>query len=255
MIAILVTATLWAQASFEVATVKPSAPETRGVSVYVFPGGRVLVQHQSLARLVQESLQVQAFQVSGGPDWIYSQDWDIDARPPEGSKARQYQPADRSMPMLPEQRDMMLSLLTERFHLAFHRDTRQGPVLILRRVPGKKLGLQEVEPREARQWVGDPPGGFPTGNGLAGRNITMPTLAKRLSGFLSRPVIDKTGLMGTYDFRVVLRDDAPARLPDADIEASILIAVEQLGLKLERTTGPVETIVIDHAERPVADAQ
>jgi uncharacterized protein (TIGR03435 family) len=81
---------------------------------------------------------------------------------------------------------------------------------------------------------------------LAGKNISMPQLAKRLGRFMGRPVIDQTGLEGSFDFLYEqISDD-----PHPDVAAWIVTSVQALGLRLEASRGPVETIIVDHVERP-----
>jgi uncharacterized protein (TIGR03435 family) len=76
----------------------------------------------------------------------------------------------------------------------------------------------------------------------------MPELAERLSGWLGRPVLDRTGLKDSYDFKFRY---SPDERPD--LIFSIMDSVQAIGLKLEAGRGPVETIVIDHAEKPSAN--
>jgi uncharacterized protein (TIGR03435 family) len=83
-----------------------------------------------------------------------------------------------------------------------------------------------------------------------GQNASIALLAKNLKGELGRPVIDRTGLAGNFDFRIQFASD-DAHLDDAP---ALVSAVEkQLGLKLESAKGPVETLIVDHAEKPSAN--
>jgi uncharacterized protein (TIGR03435 family) len=132
--------------------------------------------------------------------------------------------------------------------LKSHRETREGPVYILVRNK-KELKLQSAKNKDDRPWVGGIPNGMITGNGIAGINISMPLLATRLSRYLERPVLDQTGLQGSFDFKFEYASDDP----HPDVVSSILTSIQALGLKLESSKGPVETIVIDHAERPSAN--
>jgi uncharacterized protein (TIGR03435 family) len=96
---------------------------------------------------------------------------------------------------------MLQSLLMDRFQLQFHRETRQGPVYLLTLAKGP-LKLNEVKNKGEFEWVGGLKGGGINGDGLAGENISMPVLAKRLSPYLQRSVFDETGLKGFFDFRI-----------------------------------------------------
>ena len=140
---------------------------------------------------------------------------------------------------------MLQSLLIERFGLKFHRETREGPMYLLAK-GSKPLKLEEPKDKNAYPWAGSLGGGAIMGDGLAGSNESMGDLARRLSRYLRRPVLDRTELSGSYDFRVEYRsgEERP------DIISMILTCVQNLGLKLEASKGPIETIVIEHAEKP-----
>jgi uncharacterized protein (TIGR03435 family) len=112
------------------------------------------------------------------------------------------------------------------------------------------LKLKEVKHESEFEWLGSVAGGSINGDGLAGKNISMPVLAQRLSRYLQKPVFDQTGLKGFFDFRFEYAiDDA-----QPDVTSCILTSLRGLGLKLNPPSqGPVETIVIDHAEKPSAN--
>jgi uncharacterized protein (TIGR03435 family) len=130
----------------------------------------------------------------------------------------------------------------DRFQLKYHRETKQGPVDVLVKT-NKTLKLDEANDKEAFPWVGSPKsgGGF-SGDGIAGTNASMELLALRLSPYLGRPVLDQTGIKGSFDFKF--------ECPQDELVSSILFSIQQFGLKLEATKGPIETIVVDHAEKP-----
>ncbi len=230
--------------AFEVATVKPTPAATRIIGdLFSYPGGRVVGIRCTPKQLVEEALQVRTYQVKGGPAWMRDEYFDIDARPPAGSKSSKS--TVRRASLNAEQRQMLLALLADRFQLKCHRETQVGPVYFLVRTK-KPLKLKEPEHKDDRSWAGDPDGGAFIGGGVAGQNVSMAEFAARLSGRLERPVIDRTGLSGSYDFKALYNagDEQP------DVAASILISIQELGLKLEAGKGPVETIFIDKADRP-----
>lgn len=242
---LLLTALAFQQPVFEVATVKPTPPEMRILGYLMSgPGGRVVGIRCPLELLLMTALDVRRYQLKGGSDWVHTEHFDIDARPPASSAASKS--TLRRAPLNDEQRQMLLALLVDRFQLKYHRETQEGPVYYLVRTK-KKLKLEEPKhPDHVGGWAGDPEGGIFGGGGIAGDNISMPQFAARLSGYLERPVVDRTGLQGSYDFLVKYdTDDATP-----DVTASILVSIQELGLKLESGKGPVETIVIDRAERP-----
>jgi uncharacterized protein (TIGR03435 family) len=196
--------------------------------------------------LILGAFDVQPFQVSGGPRWIDDDRFDIEAKPPASSKSSKANPASPKLPLDDEQRQMLQALLADRFQLKFHREAREGQVYLL--VKGNKgLKLQDAKDKDAFPWAGSIAGALPNGDGLAGTNISMPQLAVRLSGWLRRPVVERTGLEGSFDFKFQYPSDGPDYSYPIP---SILASIQGIGLKLEAATGPVETIVIDQAEKP-----
>jgi uncharacterized protein (TIGR03435 family) len=248
-VAALVPAELFPQSAtntraFEVASIKPSPP-TGHLGYLTYPGGRVSFGHCTLEMLIENALDVQAFQIDGGPGWIHTDRYEIDARVPASSESSKARPSVPNAPMNAEQREMLLTLLADRFQLQFHRETRMGPVYFM--VKGNKaLKLEPTKIVRDFSWVGSPNNGDVRGDGIAGQSVPMPILADRLSSYLGRPVLDHTGIKGFFDFRYdYLSDD-----PHPDVISTIITSVEQLGLKLESRKGPVEAIVIDHVEKP-----
>ena len=150
-------------------------------------------------------------------------------------------------PMTAEQREMLQSLLLERFHLQYRRETRDGPVYVLTR-GNKPLKMTDLKDKNEYPWAGGPGGGGLMGDGLKGINESMDDLAWRLSPYLGRPVLNRTEISGSYDFLA----DYPLEDGRGDIIGMILATVKDVGLKLEAAKGPIETIVIEHAEKPSA---
>jgi uncharacterized protein (TIGR03435 family) len=234
-----------AQPAFEVASVKPASPQARMIGILTYPGGRITVSLYTLEMLIEEAFDIQSFQVAGGPRWIHDDRYEIDARAPASSKSSKANPPYPKAPPNEEQRLMLQSLLADRFQLKYHRETKEGPVYLLVR-GNKALKLQDAKDQNDYPWVGSPEGGGLSANGMAGVNATMPLLAARLSPYLKHPVLDQTSLKGSFDFKFQYSSDDP----HPDLISSILASVQALGLKLEAAKGPVETIVIDHAEKP-----
>lgn len=234
--------------AFEVASVKPSGPQSKTIAMYTFPGGRLTAENYTLAMLMEEAFSVQRFQISGGANWVREERYDIDARPPASSKSIKSNPPYPMTPPNDEQRQMLQALLADRFQLKFHREIKEGPVYLL--VKSKReLKIKDAKDKDDKPWVGGIPNGMINGNGIAGINISMPLLATRLSRYLERPVLDRAGLQGSFDFKFEYASDDP----HPNVISSILISIQALGLKLESAKGPVETIVIDHAEKPSAN--
>ena len=248
-----------ATSAFDVASVKPSASASDRALVQAVPG-RLLMENFAPRTLIVLAYGVGDYQVAGGPSWIASDHFDVQAKAEGDATVQQMEGP------------MLQSLLVERFKLAFHRETQQLPVYELTRAGGNaKLqatkegscttySLDAPAPRAAAAGA---PGttfcGFPhitqngTNRALDGKGVSMATLAGNIARFVRRSVIDKTGLTGTYDLHLEWTDAPLNDIPNPDISnrPSVFTAVtEQLGLKLESAKGPVEVIVIDHMERP-----
>jgi uncharacterized protein (TIGR03435 family) len=234
--------------AFEVASVKLSTPAERIIGLSTYPGGRITATNYTLEMLIEEAYSVQRFQISGGPRWIGDDRYSIVAKPPASSKSSKSNPPYDKAPPNEEQRLMLQTLLADRFHLQLHRETKEGPIYILA-MSNKELKLKPAKSADDFPWVGGPEGGAISGSGMAGTNASMQLLATRLSPYLRRPVLDRTGLKGAFDFRLeITKDDS-----QPDVIASIFSSIQGLGLKLEAAKGPVETLVIDHAEKPAGN--
>jgi len=147
-----------------------------------------------------------------------------------------------------EQRRMLQSLLAERFNLRYRQDTAEGPVYLLTR-NGKALKIADAKDKSAFPWSGSLSGGAINGDGLRGINESMPDLAQRLSRYMGRPVLDRTGLPGSFDFETSYSVDGQR----PDVISMILTCLNDIGLKLEPSKGQVERIVIEQAQRPTAN--
>jgi uncharacterized protein (TIGR03435 family) len=241
--------------AFQVASVKANTEANpQGMSVRPLAGGRLTTQNAPLMLLIQFAYSIEPFQLVGGPGWIHSDGYDIEAKP-EGY-------ADRQHVWL-----MLQTLLADRFKLSVHREMRDMPVYTMTAV---KSGLKLPPPKECVPRMPDAPapppalqpgqmycGGFglamlPTGLRMQGSGLSMAEFTKRLAAVVGRPVLDKTGFTGTFDVQLEFApDDAHATDPARpDIFAAI---EEHLGLKLTAAKGPVEVLVIDHAEKPTAN--
>jgi len=237
---------------FDAATIKPASPNNYEINgAYTYSGGIFKCSGCTLHYLVMLAFDVQNWQVSGGPNWIDisgGNRYDIEATPPESSEAIHLILNDPShkTPPSPEQRQMLQSLLMDRFQLKFHRVQKEGDIYILS-LGNKPLKLQPPKDPDGFHWAGQPGGGAVViGSGVAGTNISMPELAARLSGFIRRPVLDKTGLTGSYDFEYRTGNEDP----DSSATVGIIQSMQAIGLKLAQGKGLVEAIVIDHAEPP-----
>ena len=230
--------------AFDAATIKPPNPKAqyRKAGFYGEAGGRVFFGG-NIKMLVHYAFDLQDYQVAEGPDWTSSQWFEINAVPPENSLSRNI--TVRNAEPTAEQRLMLRSLLVERFGFKFHFETKTGEVYFLTR--GKKT-LQLKPPKEPasdpRAIVFMKVGGIADGE-AEGTNTTTDYLAVRLSRYLQLPVLNQTGIAGSYDFYLEPDD------PDShDVIAATRSVVDRLGLKLKRGRGPIQTLVIDHVEQP-----
>jgi len=217
--------------AFEVASIKPTG-SGGGISSVRMTPGQVFMANVSLRKCIALAYNVSEDKdyAIAGPDWLRFEVYDIIAKfPPETP---------------PEQvRAMLQDLLADRFKLKMHHAVKEVPVYAL--VVGKNGAKLQESARGT-------PGGFNMGPGhLMGRAAPITALADRLSNAsfqLGRPVLDRTGLTGVYEFTL---DWAPDSAPEADISGpSLFTAVqEQLGLKLEAQRGSAEVLVVDSMER------
>jgi uncharacterized protein (TIGR03435 family) len=206
--------------------------------------------NSSLRLLIQYAYDTTEFQISGAPDWVKSEHWDIAAKG-EGD------------PQVPEIRELLQRLLEDRFQLKYHWDTKDAAAYQL--VVSKTVKLREAEPGDCPSILSapGPPAGISdapcgglrnTPGHTKGYKLTAGDLAGGLSFFLGRPVLDKTGLTGKYDIELQWTPESVQMQSAAATEAgppSIFTALqEQLGLKLESARAPVKFLVIDHVERP-----
>jgi uncharacterized protein (TIGR03435 family) len=130
---------------------------------------------------------------------------------------------------------MLQALLNERFQLQIRRETREGPTFELLRIADPRPLTQAAESSSATVRPGE----------YSGRR-TMAQLAQYLASIVGRPVVDKTGIAGIYDVRLSFAPD----LRDTDRPSVFAALQEQLGLRLETSRGPVETVVIERAALP-----
>jgi uncharacterized protein (TIGR03435 family) len=229
--------------NFEVVSIRPSKPDSPGGGIKPLPGGNGYTAQNIPVKLMFSLMyKVPMRQIAGGPDWLNTDRYDIEAR------------ADRAY-SVDDLHIMFQNLLADRFNLKFHKETKEGNVYALTL---DKSGLK-MKPNLSEQDFNIPitPGG---NNVFVGKRVPMPYLCWFLGQQLQRderPVVDLTGLDKNYDFTLsfapvlppdVSREDLPQELRD---RPSIFDAVtEQLGLKLQAQRGPVEHYVIDHVEKP-----
>ncbi len=270
--------------TFEVATVKPAAPQPMGRIMAGMRGGpgtndpgQWQANNLPLSRLIAIAYDVRSYQVSS-PSWMDSERFDIIAKVPPGTTKEQFNL-------------MLQNLLAERFRLVVHKESKDGPVYALVVAKG---GVKIKESPKADPAAGGdaplpgPPPGPPTigkdgmpnmqmrgGRGVGlmmgpkglrmqASRLTMARFAEILSEQVGRPVIDQTGLTAEYDLTLDFSPEglsmmkglpmppgaeAKAGLDAAESSPNLFTAVQDLGLKLESRKAPVDLIVVDSAEK------
>jgi uncharacterized protein (TIGR03435 family) len=289
LIAVVVTATA-SQAperlpSFEVASVKQNVSGGDRMQMVTRPGGRFIATNAPLKLWIADAFlggqPLGPSRVLGGPDWIDSARYDINAK---ASAEFQQPPAGGPSPELLQ---MLRSLLEERFKLKAHRETRELPIyeLVVAREDGR-LGSQLRQstidcdavlaarragaPPPPRQPMEPPPSNAMRGPArIISGGIAMPQFATMVTMAMAdamgpagrdmgRLVVDKTGLTGRFEFLLAWTPEVmptgapPPGVPPIDPDGPSFVTAlqEQLGLKLRSARGPVEVIVIDSIDRP-----
>jgi uncharacterized protein (TIGR03435 family) len=243
--------------AFEVATIKPVETDAKAGRYIVMQGtNRFVGKNYTLKLLIAAAYNLSPKVVSGGPSWIESDHYDILALTPGETR-----------PDHDTQMAMLRGLLADRFKLTFHREQKEFSLYALEVAKGgPKYGSPNIPGlRASTAPAGDPAAlistVYPQRIELPARNATMADFVSLLQrALLDRPVIDKTGLTGRDDFDLEWAPDetqfggeVPVAPADAQSPPFFNAIEQQLGLKLEATRGPVDTLVVDTAERPSAN--
>jgi bla regulator protein BlaR1 len=226
--------------SFEVISIKPTPGNPVNSGFRRANGGSLNATNVTVRFLIEFAYDVRDDQISGGPAWLDSARFEVVAKPGEGAEAGNTQ-------QLVRQRTQ--SLLADRFHLAFHRETKELPVLVLKVAKNGPKGLKPSV-AASMDYVTN-------GHHLDCQHVSMATFAGFLAHQTHRSVTDKTGITGDFDFTLDWTpDDAPAGAAAEggavapQFPPFFLALQEQLGMRLEQQKGPVEVLTIDRAERP-----
>ncbi len=219
------------------ASIKPAGPDAQGTISSRTTTDSILLGNFNLRQLIRYAYHLQEYQLSGGPKWVDSDGFDINAK------------ADASIAQLTgdakadRMRAMMRTLLAERFQLALQREMKDVPAYTLIVAKGG-FKLKKLEPGGQLAMSGRP-------NMTIARNATIADFINLLSARLARPVVDKTGIEGAYEFVV---QHAPLNGPPDSTDPSLFTALQETcGLKLESATAPVEALVIERAEKPTGN--
>jgi len=229
---LLVTGLAGQTPGFEVVSIRPSAAAPgAGTSVDLFEGGRIRIANEPVKLLIRMAFRMQDAQIAGGPGWLDTDRYDIEAKTgtPERIAREQMGP-------------LMQTLLAERFGLQFHRETREltvGALVVAK--GGTKLKANESG------GSGMNTSGGPKKSTLIAAGTSMELLAGYVGNRLARIVVDRTGLAGSYDFTL---EWAPDETSDSAVPGLIAALRDQLGLRIEAQKAPVEVLVIDRIGRP-----
>ena len=252
--------------AFEVASVKANKSTDVRPGLQVLPSGRLVVTNVPLLMLVATAYDVpfQSNRLSGGPEWLRSDRFDIEATPPAGAI-----PAGAPSKVREQMvRQMLQTLLAERFKLTVRREMKEQPVYAA--VVGKngpkleksKLVEKDCDAEATASTIGTACHSFNggRGRGLHGQAVDISDMVVFVSNWTDRPVVDKTGIQGLFNIQTdgwLPMQAGPPPAADAKGEDGKLLAdqptifeiFERLGLKLEPQKAPVELFVIEHVEK------
>ena len=241
------------QQRFEVATIKavdPSTPHMMGIKIY--PGGRVVASGLSLKDLIVAAFGIPYRQISGGDKWVENETYVVEARPQAAMSSRVKTLRYTLFGIEDEYlRELLQTLLIDRFGLRFHRGSTTGHVFELRR----SGGLLHLNEDAAAQETGEESTalfgsiGFAAGRWVLA-NTSMSQLVKFASAnIVHAPVVDRTGLTGYFTYKQPVGFYGP-EADYRDNSPSFMNLLKEVGLKLDGGEGQIEMFVIDTATRP-----
>jgi uncharacterized protein (TIGR03435 family) len=265
------------ESTFEVATLKQNRSGERGSGIRRLPGGRVTVTNMPVRALITFAYQLGQFQLTGGPTWLADDRFDITAKM-EGNPDWGGPGSGRPDPITLAMR----KLLAERFKLKLHTESRDldayAVVMLKPGVPGPQLKpsptdckavLAQAQRGQAPQPQGPPSFDRPIPCSIMGRfgqilfdGFPMSQAATAMVNQAGRPVVDRTGLIGNWQFVLTFAQERPIgapappneqTLPDPNAPSFFTALQEQLGLRLEATKAPFDVTVIDSVEHPNDD--
>jgi len=200
----------------------------------------------TLQLLIFNAYKVQPFQILNMPAWVQEIRYSIDAVPPPIPKLANYNPSNPKLTPPDEELTMLQALLADRFELKVHEELKDGPGYALVR-GDRPLRLNSPADKNERPvvtYMNVPPSPY-----RQGINSSMADLASFIAPDLKAPVLDQTGISGSFDFKF---DWVPDR-SDPTPGGYLFNAIQQIGLKLKPIKVPVRYIVLDHVEKPRLD--
>jgi uncharacterized protein (TIGR03435 family) len=233
--------------SFEVASITPCKPGTpanpgehANMVQFTAPGGRFRATANSVRYLIEWAYDIQSSQLSGGPDWLSSDRYDIEAKA-EGN------PTEAEMKLMTQ------TLLEERFKLKLHHESKTMTAFVVSagtsasKLTAPKSGethMLQVAPKMG-------PDQKPVGFHAVGTRYTLKQLTDTFARLLATPIIDKTGLSGEFDFAFDIALDEQQSNP---MDPTVLMGAmrDQLGFQIKSQKTPVDVLVIDNIEKVAA---
>ena len=231
-LAALASFTQQAGDSFEVASIRLNTSGNPNTQISMPQGGRFLVVNATVKTLLRNAYGLLSFQFAGGPGWLDSDKYDINAK---ASSIDELTP-DSVKPLLQ-------NLLADRFHVKIHWEMRDAPVYVLvTEKGGPKFQAHSDMPGHGMNTRKSP-----VAVQMKGTDVPIEELASNLGNQLGRFVTDETGLQGHYDFML---NWAPDPTAESNLPSLFTALREQLGLRLEPRKGSMKVLVIDQAEKP-----
>lgn len=233
--------------AFEIASITPCPPGTpapsqehMGLVQFTYPGGRLSARATTVKALVEWAYGIQTSQLAGGPDWIATDRYDVEAKAAVSATDA-------------EIKRMTQILLADRFHLKLHHENRALTALVISagKTPPKLTPAKEDEKRGMQVAPQTGPDQKIASYRIKATRFSIPQLADLFSRQLHQVILDQTGLAGDFDFTLELVPDESRPNP---MDATLLIGLmrEQLGLTLKSQKVPVGVLVIDSVERVAA---
>jgi uncharacterized protein (TIGR03435 family) len=240
---------------WDVAVIKPHPAEDHSMMWQMTADGLSLI-NLPLEMMICSAWDVKPYQVSGLSGWMKSSTFDLTAKV-SGDDVAAYKKLN-----VAQRRKMLQKLLTERFQLKVHMETKTLPIydLVVDKSGSKLKVSTAIEAPSDEERKANPEkykkGSMMMGPGTyEGTGVQVRSLTSQLGNALGKPVHDATGLTGLYDITLHFHPEeaAPGNDDNADAPSVFSAVQEQLGLKLLPNKGPVETLVVDAAQKPAVD--
>ena len=230
-----------ADPDWDVVTVKPSDPDSKEAGYRISGRRQIQLLRQTAEAMLIVGYGVHKKQIVNPPDWVRTQEWDV-----KGETVLVGEPDAQQI------RSLVRKLLKERFGLVLHTEQQEMPVYALTVAKaGAKLTASTGDPSALANEYEHESGGEAT---VRFENSPMSLFVTILDFRADKPVVDKTGLTGRYDFALRYTTDETRVSPDANAAPGLFTAMEeQLGLKLEPVKAMADVLVVDKVERPSAN--